>query len=300
MLRSLAAEPGRGSVAAVATSLELDRSTAHRYVTTLRTLGYVEARHGGPRYRLTPRAAEPGRSALQAHAFASGAQSQLDALKRRSGCTVRVAVPLSLDALIVATARSSAEGQGLLGVQARVGAVLPGWCTALGKALIAGLDLAALDPDLRRTARNRRASLHRTRHLACAIEDEEHLPSVSAIAVPILLPDRVTPAAPQENVTPAAPRKDGTPAAPRQIETLAAAREGRAPAASPPGGTPVASPSRRTLAAIDVVGCAPQVTIATLLRDCLPDLLATARGVEAALGSRRPPSGGDERARRRT
>lgn len=225
MLRTFGAGRISEGVGELAAALAINRTTTHRYLATLRALGYVDQRHTSPRYRLQPAAAEPGRVAIAATGLQGLARSELVRLSRATSCTVRLAVRIDLDALVVDQARSHAPGQGLLGVSTRPGARLPGYCTALGKALIADLDVSGLPADLQVAAARRKAHLDRARHLGYAIEDEEHEPSVFAIAAPV---------------------------------------RGR---------------SGRTLAAIDVIGAAPQVTLATLLSKHVHRLQRTARQI---------------------
>lgn len=219
--------PGRPSESAaeIADALAIDRTTVHRYLATLRALGYVDQRHTSPRYRLQPAASQAGQVAIASTGLQGLAAARLTELRRATSCTVRLAVRIDLDALVVDLARSHAAGQGLLGVDTRPGARLPGWCTALGRALVAEVDVACLPPDLRTVAIRRSGRLDRVKHLGYAIEDEEHEPSVCAIAAPIR------------------------------------------------------AASGATVAAIDVVGAAPQVTLAILLESHLPRLRRAARQV---------------------
>jgi len=216
VLASFSGQRASESVADIADRLGLNRTTAHRYITTLQALGYLDQRLTSPRYRLRPLAAEMGRAAIATIGLRQAAGQALTNLRRESSCTARLAVRLDLDALIIGQSPSRARGQGLLGLDTRPGARLPGYCTALGRALIADLDLGSLSAELQAPALRRKSELDRARHLGYAIEDEEHEAGVFAIAVPVR------------------------------------ARGGE------------------TVAAVDILGAAPEVSLATLVNEHLP------------------------------
>lgn len=176
------------SVAEIATSVELPRSSVHRYLQTLAVLGLVEQR-GTPRrrYRLTAVAAGPGAAAIGATGLQAVARDELAALRRKSGCTARVAIRAGLDALLVTQAVSLAPGQALLALDARPGTKLAGSRCALRQALLARLDLNALAPDLRRRARAAHKELAHVRDRGVAIEEGAQ---ACAIAVPIFVPEK--------------------------------------------------------------------------------------------------------------
>jgi IclR family pca regulon transcriptional regulator len=176
------------SLAEIATSVQLPRSSVHRYLQTLAVLGLVEQRGTpGRRYRLTPVAASPGAVAIAATGLPQVAHHELAALRRKSGCTARLAVRTRLDALLVDQAVSLAPGQQLPALDARPGTKLGEPACALRQALLAHLDLDALPTDLRRRGRAVHKDLARVRERGVATQDDAN---VCAIAMPIFVPGR--------------------------------------------------------------------------------------------------------------
>ncbi len=218
---------GSESLAEIATSVQLPRSSVHRYLQTLAVLGLVDQRGTpGRRYRLTPLAGSPGAVAIAATGLPEVAHQELAALRRKSGCTARIAVRAGLDALLVDQAASLAPGQRLLALDSRPGAKLTQPGCALRQALLARLDLDALTPELRRRGRAAHKDLAEVRERGVATQDDT---KVCAIAVPIFVPGR-----------------------------------------------------DEAIAAIDLVGAAPQVTLAVLEAQ-LDQLRATAERLTAAI-----------------
>lgn len=187
---------GSESIADIAASVDLPRSSVHRYMQTLAVLGLVEQR-GTPRrrYRLTAAAAGPGIVAIACTGLGAAAHDELVALRNASGCTARLAIRLRLDALLIEQAVSFAPGQGMLALDARPGARLGDAHCALRQALLADLDLDALPQGLRRAGRAAHAALAEVRKRGFAIQDGAGKAGSLAIAAPILLPGRGEPIA---------------------------------------------------------------------------------------------------------
>lgn len=191
------AQPLQG-IADVADRMEASRSTVHRYMTTLVALGMLEQDPLSRRYRVSLLPADVGAAALGANRVARAVDGQLDALRRKTGATVRLGLLVDLDVLIAGTARSSAEGQGLLGVGLRRGARLPSHATALGKVLLgafdpkrlkdalAGATLAKRTPQTITSKRALAAEVATVREQGFALEREEADQGTVGIAVPVL------------------------------------------------------------------------------------------------------------------
>jgi DNA-binding IclR family transcriptional regulator len=179
---------GSESIADIAASVDLPRSSVHRYMQTLTVLGLVEQR-GTPRrrYRLTAGAGAAGIVAIACTGLGAAARDELIALRRASSCTARFAIRLGLDALLVEQAVSFAPGQGMLALQARPGTRLRDTHCALRQALLADLDLDALPEELLRGGRMARAALADVQKRGAAIEDGAERGGPSAVAVPIFL-----------------------------------------------------------------------------------------------------------------
>ncbi len=198
MMRGFSAEDAMQGIADVADRMEASRSTVHRYMTTLVALGMLEQDPQSRRYRVSLLPSDLGAAALGANRVVKAIGDSLTPLRRQSGCTVWVTVPSGLDALIVGHERSWAQGQGMLGVQVRRGARVPGYCTAVGKVLLGAVDPKQLREELGSLTPVKRASKTLTAKRAIATaaaeaaeagiarEREEWQDGVLGIAVPVL------------------------------------------------------------------------------------------------------------------
>jgi IclR family transcriptional regulator, pca regulon regulatory protein len=111
-------------------------ASARRSLYTLHALGYLDS--DGKRYWMAPRALLVAHAYLSSRATPQLAQPLLDGLADRARESATLAKLLDGDAVIIARStarRSLSTGLG-------IGARLPGWCSALGRVL-----LAALPPD---------------------------------------------------------------------------------------------------------------------------------------------------------
>lgn len=189
-------EPLQG-IADVADRMEASRSTVHRYMTTLVALGMLEQDSLSRRYRVSLLPADIGAAAVDANRVVRALDSQLAALRRKTGCTVRLGVLVDQEVLLAGVARSIGEGQGLLGAQLRRGARLPSYSTALGKVLLGELDPKQLREMLAgvtlkkltsKTLTSKRAltgEVAQAQESGFALEREEHEQGVLGIAVPV-------------------------------------------------------------------------------------------------------------------
>jgi DNA-binding IclR family transcriptional regulator len=190
-------EPLQG-IADVADRMEASRSTVHRYMTTLVALGMLEQDPLSRRYRVSLLPADIGAAALDASRVVQAQDGQLSALRRKTRCTVRLGVLVDLEVLLADVARSTTEGQGILGVQMRRGARLPSHATALGKVLLGALDpkqlrdalasttLAKLTPKTVTSKRTLAADVAEAKEQGVALEREEAEQGTVGIAVPVL------------------------------------------------------------------------------------------------------------------
>ncbi len=190
ILERFTGQRGSESIADIAASVDLPRSSVHRYMQTLAVLGLVEQR-GTPRrrYRLTAAAGGPGIVAIACTGLGAAAHDELVALRRDSACTARLAIRLGLDALLVEQAVSFAPGQGTLALDARPGTQIQDAHCALRQVLLADLDLDALPNELRRRGHAAHAALAEVRKRGVAIEEGAGRAGSCAVAVPIVLAD---------------------------------------------------------------------------------------------------------------
>lgn len=185
ILECFRSESGSESIAEIAETVKLPRSSVHRYLQTLAALGLVEQR-GTPnrRYRLTATAGAAGIVAIASTGIRASAHPELIGLRRVSGCTARLAIRLRLDALLIDQAVSFASGQGMVALDTRPGARLSAPASALRQVLLANLDLEALPEELRDRGRLDHAELQRVRSDGFATQAGGDA-GTPAIAVPV-------------------------------------------------------------------------------------------------------------------
>jgi IclR family pca regulon transcriptional regulator len=187
-------------VSELADILELSRSTAHRYAATLVVLGYLEqdSKRG---YRLTHRAAGAGMSVIDTiRQELPAARAVLEDLRKETGATVSMGVLDRRRVLYVHRLFAHGAGQYEADMGLGVGAHLPLYCTAIGKALLtsmseteqaealASLKLVRLGPNTKTKKAELVGELGRFRLDGVAVCDEEHAAGVRSIAKAIVSP----------------------------------------------------------------------------------------------------------------
>ncbi len=194
-------------VSELAEMLGVSRSTTHRYAATLLKVGYLE-QDEARRYRLTQRAADPGVAFIEVLRLETPtARRILEGLRDETGYTVSMGV---LDGgRVLYTHRLFAHGRGQYEADLRlgVGAFVPAYCTAIGKALLASLAMpeqrkivAALKlrphaPNTIAEKRLLRDELLAIHAVGISVCDEEQAPGVRSIAAAITHAGRSRPMA---------------------------------------------------------------------------------------------------------
>src|SRR5712691_13106228 len=89
----------------------LSRSTTHRYVATLATLGYLQQDGATRKYRLGPRVLDLGFSAIHSMELREISAPHLQQLSDETGHTVNMAILEGTDILYVERCRSARAGQ---------------------------------------------------------------------------------------------------------------------------------------------------------------------------------------------
>lgn len=191
VLEALAGAPAPVGVSEIAHRTELSVSTAHRLVRTLLKAGFVDQDPVTDRYQLGPALVPLGRSA-EARLGLAHALPVLDDLARATGESVNLGQRLGNEVLVVLQVASSQS----LRFDQRPGTRVPMHTSAMGKCLLAWDtepddavdrlgDLAGLT-ERTITDRARLASeLHDVRARGWAINDEERVAGVRALAVPV-------------------------------------------------------------------------------------------------------------------
>jgi IclR family pca regulon transcriptional regulator len=188
-------------VAELAREVGLSRSTTHRYVSTLATLGYLHQDAETRKYRLGPRVLDLGFSALNSMELREVAAPHLRELSDETGYTVNMAVLDRLDIVYIERCRSARAGQREIDLNLHVGSRLPAYCTSLGKVLLAYLpeeeraaalariDFARRGPNTLVSADALAGELLQVRRNGFAINNEELAYGLRSIAAPILAHD---------------------------------------------------------------------------------------------------------------
>lgn len=197
--------PVRG-IAQIADELGLSRSTAHRYVSTLAALGYLE-QVANRKYVLGRRVSDVGMSALSATGLAVRARPHLEELRGKLSYGVGLAVLDGGEIVYVDRVRSFTRGGLEIALGMQPGSRMPAYATAVGKVLLAHLpdqERATRVRELRLLARTPhtivdrdrlRRELTRIQAAGIAVEDRENAPEHIAVAVPVPEGDAATPIA---------------------------------------------------------------------------------------------------------
>jgi DNA-binding IclR family transcriptional regulator len=120
------------SLIELSSSLNMPKSTVHRYLATLLELRLAE-RTGDDRFRLGTRVIELAGSYLAGSDLRKESESVLDEMAEKTGETVHLAVPSGAEVVYIA----KVESRHTLRMFSYIGARLPMHCTALGKSILA-------------------------------------------------------------------------------------------------------------------------------------------------------------------
>jgi DNA-binding IclR family transcriptional regulator len=191
ILKALAGGPRRLGVSQLADQLGLPRPTVHGLLQTLQAHGFVEQDRDSDKYQLGPGLLHLGSSYLDLNELRARSLVHAERLAHHTGEAVRVGVLHGPSVVVVHHVfRPDAAFQVL-----EVGAQLPAYASALGKAMLAYAPDALLDeltaeplPRLTNrtlTAAALRAELVQVREQGLAREREEAVLGESSLAAPI-------------------------------------------------------------------------------------------------------------------
>ena len=184
-------------VSELSRGLELSRSTVHRYVATLAKLGYLQQDPDSKRYRLGPKVLDLGFAALNSMDLLEVSAPHLRRLSDETQRTVNVAILDGTDVVYIERCRAARPGQQQIDLNLHVGARLPAYCTAMGKAILAFLseerleevieriDFVPRGPNTLTDPKAFREELVKVRASGIAINDEELAYGLRSIAAPI-------------------------------------------------------------------------------------------------------------------
>jgi len=190
--RIASAGPEGITLGGLAGEVRTAKSTTHRYVATLIELGAVRRDPLG-RLHLGLKLIELAGALLDADDLPSVADPILKDLVAATGETVHLGLPSDGDVVYIAKVESPQS----IRLVSRLGARVPMYCSAMGKALLASLDEEALQALLKRPRETRtkhtivgeaelRAELERIRQRGFAIDDEENEAGVRCIGAAIV------------------------------------------------------------------------------------------------------------------
>lgn len=191
VIRAFSGVDRRLTIADVSRATGLTRAVVRRCLYTLRELGYAAT--DGRTYRLQPRILNLGYAYLSTARIPSAAQPVLEELSERLGEATSVAV--LDDGAAVCVARAATRR--IMAVTLSVGSRLPGYCTALGRVLLASLPAEQSAQELAKfeliahtrftvTSRRRLEEiLSQARAEGFAINDQELEIGLRSIAVPV-------------------------------------------------------------------------------------------------------------------
>lgn len=194
-LRLLAhlAEAGPSSLASIASALDVNKSTAHRFLAALVEEGWVARVPSTRHYALTPRIVQVGSLVLDRMEVRREVLPYLEALSRATSETVHLGV---LDGFEVAYV-DKVDGPGAVKMASRIGGRGTCHSTGMGKVLLASrpeeeweryVDEVGLARRTARTLTESRAffeELRKVRREGYAVDDVENEEGIRCVAVPI-------------------------------------------------------------------------------------------------------------------
>jgi IclR family acetate operon transcriptional repressor len=179
------------SLAELSAIIKMPKSSTHRYLVTLQELGLAE-RKDGDRFSLGTKVIELAGSFLAKSDLRNESQAVLNDLAEKTGETIHLAVASGTEVVYIA----KVESRHALGMSSHIGARLPMYCTALGKAILAFSDKELLravlaeplkprTPQSLTTGKALTADLDLVRSRGYAIDDEENEAGIRCVGAPI-------------------------------------------------------------------------------------------------------------------
>lgn len=192
IIEALAPETDRGlTLGDLSLRVGLPKSTVHRYLATLLELGLAQ-RSDSDRFRLGIKVVELAGVYLATSDLRRESQAILDALSERTNETVHLAVRSEADVVYIA----KVESRHAVRMYSYIGARLPMYCTALGKAMLAfgpadwlretlERGLAARTPHTIASPAALEADLATIRRRGYSIDNEENEIGVRCVGAPV-------------------------------------------------------------------------------------------------------------------
>jgi DNA-binding IclR family transcriptional regulator len=188
----LLAEKQALTVSEVARHLNINRAGSHRFLATLRELGYVEKEEDG-RYRLTFRVLELGMKVANRFEIHRLVRPYLQELSLAFNETVNLGHFDGRDVLHL----DKIDSKEILRMDSPIGSRAPAYCTALGKAVLAFLPMEELEDYLKRvrckphgpntitSRRGLRSEIRDIRRRGYAVDNEELASGLRCVGAPV-------------------------------------------------------------------------------------------------------------------
>lgn len=179
------------SLVEIAKQLRMSKSTTHRYLTTLEKLGAVE-RNQKDRFHLGIKLIELAGVTLSRNDLRAQGDAFLNELAAQTQETVHLAVPSGTEVVYI----SKADSKQAIQMYSRIGARVPMYCTALGKAILANSPatvadqvlsggLVARTPNTITSPHVLSIELERVRNQGFAIDNQENEIGVCCVGAPV-------------------------------------------------------------------------------------------------------------------
>ena len=187
-------ERGELGVTEISESLNLDKSTAFRLVSTLRHSQFIVQNPANSKYANSYKLFELGQNVLHQTDLIAKAYPYMREISMRTGETVNLAIHEGMEVVYV----EKIETEDIVKISMSIGQRRPMYCTAVGKAILAYLpepqrqDLASrfdFKPFTPTTIRDKQSLLNiltKVRADGYALDDQEHWPGIRCVAAPLL------------------------------------------------------------------------------------------------------------------
>lgn len=136
LIEVLCAHPKGASLQTISAESGLPKSTAHRLLSSLVSLGYAVQDSFSTHYRLTMKMFELSSGIVNDMDIMSVAKPHLDKLSRHTGEAVHLVIQDGVDIVYIYKAEAGA-GLGGMRMSSHVGLRIPMYCTGVGKAILA-------------------------------------------------------------------------------------------------------------------------------------------------------------------
>ncbi len=196
LIEVLCAHPKGASLQTISAQAGLAKSTAHRLLASLVSLGYAAQDTFTSHYRLTMKMFELSSGIINDMDIMSVAKPHLDKLSRRTGEAVHLVIQDGVDIVYIYKAEAEADSTSVH-MSSHVGLRIPMYCTGVGKAILATQSYGEAErvwhKSRIRALTNRTITdfpafveeLKRVRMTGYAVDDEENEPGIRCVALAV-------------------------------------------------------------------------------------------------------------------